>query len=135
MKQEIYKSSQILIAVMGMTFLSSGCAVYAEHPDAAEAMAERMLSAIGGRAEWAGLRNTINGSQQNRANEPTAVYAVITMDFEQPRFRRQLSHRRAAGRVTEGQSIGRIKSGQRTGARGDRHGCRPTGCRAPYSRR
>ena len=53
----------------------------------AEQMAERMLAAIGGRTAWAELRNTINGSQQNRATEPTVVYAVITMDFEQPRFR------------------------------------------------
>jgi hypothetical protein len=54
---------------------------------AADAMAERMLEAIGGREAWAALRNTINGSQQNRAGEPTVVYAVITMDFEKPRFR------------------------------------------------
>ena len=54
---------------------------------AAEALAEKMLERLGGRAAWAGLRNTINGSQQNRAGEPTVVYAVITMDFEQPRFR------------------------------------------------
>lgn len=45
------------------------------------------LDRLGGRAAWAGLRNTINGSQQNRADEPTVVYAVITMDFERPRFR------------------------------------------------
>ena len=54
---------------------------------AAEAMAEQMLKAIGGRQAWAAVRNTINGSQQNRASEPTVVYAVITMDFESPRFR------------------------------------------------
>ena len=64
---------------------------FAGHPahadDAAEAMAERMLDAIGGREAWAALKNTINGSQQNRAGEPTVVYAVITMDFERPRFR------------------------------------------------
>ena len=53
----------------------------------AETLAERMLERLGGRAAWAGLRNTINGSQQNRAGEPTVVYAVITMDFERPRFR------------------------------------------------
>jgi hypothetical protein len=53
----------------------------------AEEMAERMLEAIGGREAWAAVRNTINGSQQNRAGEPTVVYAVITMDFEEPRFR------------------------------------------------
>lgn len=53
----------------------------------AERMAENLLQAIGGRSAWASLRNTINGSQQNRAGEPTVVYAVITMDFEAPRFR------------------------------------------------
>ncbi|MGD8511988.1 MAG: hypothetical protein PVI16_10220, partial [Gammaproteobacteria bacterium] len=53
----------------------------------ARALADRMLKALGGRATWAQLRNTINGSQQNRAEEPTVVYTVITMDFERPRFR------------------------------------------------
>lgn len=53
----------------------------------AEAMAERMLQAIGGRAAWSAVKNTINGSQQNRTREPTVVHAVITMDFEEPRFR------------------------------------------------
>ena len=53
----------------------------------AEALADKMLERLGGRAAWAGLRNTINGSQQNRAGDPTVVYAVITMDFQQPRFR------------------------------------------------
>lgn len=53
----------------------------------AEALASKMLEAIGGREAWAGLRNTVNGSQQNRVDEPTEVYAVITMDFERPRFR------------------------------------------------
>lgn len=48
---------------------------------------ERMLSAIGGRAAWAGLQNTINDSQQNRLDDPTVVRAVIAMDFTRPRFR------------------------------------------------
>ncbi|MGI9238594.1 MAG: hypothetical protein ACR2QZ_14445 [Woeseiaceae bacterium] len=46
-----------------------------------------MLETLGGRKSWATLRNTINGSVQNRASEPTVVYAVITMDYQQPRFR------------------------------------------------
>jgi hypothetical protein len=46
-----------------------------------------MLDRLGGRVAWASLKNTVNGSQQNRAGEPTVVYAVITMDFEKPRFR------------------------------------------------
>ncbi len=58
-----------------------------ESSEAAERMAEKMLNAIGGREAWAALTNTVNGSQQNRAGEPTVVYAVITMDFEKPRFR------------------------------------------------
>jgi len=37
-----------------------------------------MLERLGGRSAWAGLKNTINGSQQNRAGEPTVVFAVIT---------------------------------------------------------
>lgn len=53
----------------------------------ADLLADNMLERIGGRAAWAKLRNTINGSQQNRINEPTVVYAVITIDFERPRFR------------------------------------------------
>lgn len=58
----------------------------AQNPDAT-GLADKMLERLGGRANWAALRNTINGSQQNRANQPTVVYAVITMDFERPRFR------------------------------------------------
>ena len=54
---------------------------------AARELADKMLERLGGREAWADLRNTINGSQQNRAGEPTVVYAVITMDFERPRFR------------------------------------------------
>lgn len=54
---------------------------------AADEVAEQMLEALGGRQAWAELRNTINGSVQNRVSEPTVVYAVITMDFQKPRFR------------------------------------------------
>jgi hypothetical protein len=54
---------------------------------AANKAADKMLKALGGRKAWAELRNTINGSVQNRVDEPTVVYAVITMDFQKPRFR------------------------------------------------
>lgn len=47
----------------------------------AEALGDRVLERLGGRAARASLNNTINGSQQNRAGEPTVVYAVITVDF------------------------------------------------------
>lgn len=55
--------------------------------NSADALAERMLSAIGGRAAWARLRNTVNDSQQNRIESPTVVRSVISMDFERMRFR------------------------------------------------
>jgi hypothetical protein len=54
---------------------------------AAEALAERMLNALGGRAAWARVTNLVNDSQQNRAGEPPLVRAVITMDFARPRVR------------------------------------------------
>ena len=75
-------------ALLTTILLFAGNAVHADDTAAAaEQMAERMLNAIGGREAWAELKNTINGSQQNRVSEPTVVYAVITMDFEKPRFR------------------------------------------------
>jgi len=67
--------------------LLAGAASSAEPAADAEAMAERMLSALGGRAGWAGLRNTVNDSLQFRLEEPTVVRAVIRMDFTRPRFR------------------------------------------------
>jgi hypothetical protein len=54
---------------------------------AAEALAERMLAALGGRAAWARVSTLVNDSQQNRAGEPPVVRAVITMDFTRPRLR------------------------------------------------
>ena len=52
-----------------------------------ETLAERMLSALGGRAVWAATKNTVNDSQQNWDGEPPVLRVVITMDFERPRFR------------------------------------------------
>lgn len=76
--------ARLIIAVL-LSVL--GTAANGADISAADKAAERMLEALGGRQAWAELRNTINGSVQNRVNEPTVVYAVITMDFEQPRFR------------------------------------------------
>ena len=59
----------------------------AADPSAAEAQADRMLAALGGRAAWAAAKNTVNDSQQNRAGDSAVVRAAITMDFERPRFR------------------------------------------------
>lgn len=75
----------LLIALLFLSPAASG------QDSAAEALADKMLERLGGRSAWAALRNTINGSQQNRAGEPTVVYAVITMDFERPRFRIETS--------------------------------------------
>lgn len=75
-----------LIVLTLMVGFSIGPDADAQDSDAI-LLAERMLDRLGGRANWAELKNTINGSQQNRVDEPTVVYAVITMDFERPRFR------------------------------------------------
>jgi hypothetical protein len=56
-------------------------------PASASEIAENMLLVLGGRANWARLKNTVNDSQQHRVTEPTEVRVVITMDFERPRFR------------------------------------------------
>ena len=53
----------------------------------AEDLAERMLNALCGRTAWASTTNTVNDSQQNWDGEPALLRVVITMDFEQPRFR------------------------------------------------
>ncbi|MFN0184865.1 MAG: hypothetical protein ACKVQR_13710 [Aquabacterium sp.] len=59
----------------------------AETQAQAQAQADQMLAALGGRAAWAAVRNTVNDSQQFRAAGPPEVRAVITMDFTQPRWR------------------------------------------------
>lgn len=71
------------VGALLLLFVSSS--LFAGTP--AEAAADRLLDAIGGRARWAALQGTINDSQQNRAQEPTVVRAVIHMDFRSPRFR------------------------------------------------
>jgi hypothetical protein len=53
----------------------------------AEALAQRMLDALGGRAAWAAATNTVNDSQQNWDGDPPVLRVVITMDFEHPRIR------------------------------------------------
>lgn len=77
-------SCVILVAGLSVCLIYNA---YGQSEAAAEALAEKMLGAVGGREAWANLKNTVNGSQQNRVSEPTVVYAVITMDFERPRFR------------------------------------------------
>ncbi len=76
--------------ITALVLLLSCNATMAEPLDPA-VRAAAMLERLGGREAWANLRNTINGSLQNRVQEPTVVYAVITMDFERPRFRIETS--------------------------------------------
>lgn len=56
-------------------------------PPDAEALAQRMLEALGGRAAWAAAANTVNDSQQNWDGDPPVLRVVITMEFDQPRLR------------------------------------------------
>lgn len=82
-----FRGFLIALIVSITSFLSMGNVANAESMRAADQLADQMLAALGGRQAWAKLRNTINGSIQNRASGPTVVYSVITMDFEKPRFR------------------------------------------------
>ena len=52
-----------------------------------EALFEKFLEAVGGRADWAAAKGTMNDSQQNRSGDPPVVRASIWMDFTAPRFR------------------------------------------------
>lgn len=71
-----------------LLLLALGCAAAGNaSTQDAEALAGRMLAALGGREAWARTTRTVNDSQQNRADEPPVVRAVITIDFERPRLR------------------------------------------------
>ena len=76
-----------VVVFVACLLLPLGNVAIAGDASAANRVADQMLEALGGRKAWAELRNTVNGSVQNRAGEPTVVYAVITMDFQKPRFR------------------------------------------------
>jgi len=80
------RTFSLLPIVIGVC-LTSPSICSAQNAAIPDQVAERMLTAIGGRTAWASLSNTINDSQQNRLVEPTLVRAVITMDFTRPRFR------------------------------------------------
>jgi hypothetical protein len=73
----------LLLALVALMPADPACST--ELP--AQAMADRMLSALGGRDPWAALTSLVNDSQQNRAGEPPVVQAVITMDLQRTRFR------------------------------------------------
>lgn len=74
------------LATLALTLVAtSGFAPQAT--ETPEQMADRLLGAIGGRARWAAVTNTVNDSQQNLVADPTVLRVVITMDFTRPRFR------------------------------------------------
>ncbi len=86
MKIDSISARPALILILLLASLQGICAK-AEEGASAQVLTDRMLERLGGRDAWAALRNTINGSQQNRAGEPTVVYSIISMDFVRPRFR------------------------------------------------
>jgi hypothetical protein len=88
MKLSQMKTSSILNKFLIPALLATAVqsTAFADAPEA-EQLAEKMLDRLGGRSVWSNLKNTINGSTQNRKQEPTVVYSIITMDFESARFR------------------------------------------------
>lgn len=74
-----------LATILAIAFLALGSGAALANPTA-EDLADRMLAKLGGRAAWAAVTATTNDSQQNRVQEPTAVRAVIWLDFTQRRF-------------------------------------------------
>lgn len=76
----------VLFTFLLLALTAQPFSAFAKDPGA-EALAEKMLTALGGRTLWAETTGTVNVSQQNRLTEPTTVRATITMDFTKPRFR------------------------------------------------
>lgn len=78
----------LLVGWLGASITALAQAPATPATSTAEAEADRMLAAIGGRAAWAAVKNTVNDSQQNRAaGEFPVVRSVIFIDFERPRVR------------------------------------------------
>ena len=71
----------LAILVLGFAAFDAGA------NESPEQVAERMLSALGGRDAWARAKNTVNDSRQDWDGEPPELRVVITMDFERPRLR------------------------------------------------
>lgn len=74
------RTSAWLLAVMVMSGPASA-------ETSADAVAERMLDALGGRAAWAALKTLVNDSCQYRIEAPTIVRTVISLDLQRARFR------------------------------------------------
>ena len=76
-----------MLARLLITLLLLGHVVPCAADPAAAALADRMLSALGGRDAWARARNTVNDSRQDWDGDPSVLRVVITMDFERLRLR------------------------------------------------
>jgi hypothetical protein len=83
----ILKTTHLTLTAFPFILLLAGTVANGSDVRDANKVTEQMLETLGGREAWAKLKNTVNGSVQNRVNEPTVVYAVITIDFQEPRFR------------------------------------------------
>lgn len=83
----ILKTTLLTLTAFPFILLLAGTVANGSDVRDANKLTEQMLETLGGREAWAKLKNTVNGSVQNRVNEPTVVYAVITIDFQEPRFR------------------------------------------------
>lgn len=80
--------SMTVIRLFGLVLIIVGVSGFApQATETPEQMADRMFGAIGGRARWAAVTNTVNDSQQNLVGDPPVLRVVITMDFTRPRFR------------------------------------------------
>lgn len=55
--------------------------------DEAEARAEKLFNAVGGRAAWARASNMVLDAQVNRSDEAAVQRTVVAVDFNRPRFR------------------------------------------------
>ena len=75
-----------LLLVLSLLLATAPAAATAPVAEA-DRLADRMLAALGGRAAWANVKNTINDSRQDWDGEPPELRVVITMDFERPRLR------------------------------------------------
>jgi len=53
----------------------------------AETLVERLLWAVGGRPAWAAVTSTVVYSDQHRRDDPNAVGAVSTIDYQRSRLR------------------------------------------------
>jgi hypothetical protein len=79
----------LLRTAAGAAVLGAAALRHVQAADVAEAQAERLLNAIGGRAAWARANNMVLDAQHNRADEAAVLRTVVAVDFKRPRFRHE----------------------------------------------